>query len=72
MKPHAMSFARTQRPTGRLKERRGLVVKNLGMQKGAKQKQIEIAKKMLENKMDIDTIIELTGLAREEIEKLLN
>ena len=47
-------------------------MKNLGIQKGAKQKQIEIAKKMLENKMDIDTIIELTGLAREEIEKLLN
>ena len=47
-------------------------VKNLGIQKGAKQKQIEIAKKMLENKIDIDTIIKLTGLAREEIEKLLN
>ena len=48
------------------------MVKKLGIQKGAKQKQIEIAKKMLKNKMDIDTIIELTGLAREEIEKLLN
>ncbi len=47
-------------------------MKNLGIQKGAKQKQIEIAKKMLENKIDIDTIIKLTGLAREEIEKLLN
>ena len=46
------------------------MVKRLGIQKGAKQKQIEIAKKMLKNKMDIDTIIELTGLAREEIEKL--
>ena len=46
------------------------MVKKLGIQKGAKQKQIEIAKKMLKNKMDIDTIIELTGLAREEIEKL--
>ena len=44
------------------------VVKKLGMQKS----KIEIAKKMLKNKMDIDTIIELTGLAREEIEKLLN
>ena len=40
--------------------------KKLGMQKS----KIEIAKKMLKNKMDIDTIIELTGLAREEIEKL--
>ena len=48
------------------------MVKKLGIQKGAKQKQIEIAKKMLKNKMDIDTIIELTGLAQEEIEKLLN
>ena len=42
------------------------------MQKGAKQKQIEIAKKMLENKMDIETIIKITGLTRKEIEKLLN
>ena len=47
-------------------------MKNLGIQKGAKQKQIEIAKQMLETKIDIDTIIKLTGLAREEIEKLLN
>ena len=45
-----------------------LVVKNLGMQKS----KVEIAKKMLEDKMDIDTIIRLTVLAREEIEKLLN
>ena len=45
-----------------------LVVKKPGMQKS----KVEIAKKMLENKMDIDTIIKLTGLAREEIEKLLN
>ena len=46
----------------------GKRVKNLGMQKS----KVEIAKKMLEDKMDIDTIIRLTGLAREEIEKLLN
>ena len=38
---------------------------------GAKQKQIEIAKKMLENKMDIETIIKITGLTKEEIEKLI-
>ena len=47
------------------------VVKKLGIQKGAKQKQIEIAKKMLENKMDIETIIKITGLTKEEIEKLI-
>ena len=41
------------------------------MQKGAKQKQIEIAKKMLENKMDIETIIKITELTKEEIEKLI-
>ena len=29
-----------------------------------------MAKKMLEKKYDIDTIIELTGLTREEIEKI--
>ena len=46
-------------------------MKKLGMQKGAKQKQIEIAKKMLENKMDIETIIKITGLTKEEIEKLI-
>ena len=47
------------------------MVKKLGMQKGAKQKQIEIAKKMLEDKMDIETIIKITGLTKEEIEKLI-
>ena len=47
------------------------MVKKLGMQKGAKQKQIEIAKKMLENKMDIETIIKITELTKEEIEKLI-
>ena len=29
-----------------------------------------MAKKMLEKKYDIDTIIELTGLTKEEIEKI--
>ena len=31
---------------------------------------MELAKKMLEKKYNIDTIMELTGLAREEIEKI--
>ena len=31
---------------------------------------MELAKKMLEKKYDIDTIMELTELTREEIEKI--
>ena len=37
---------------------------------GEKKKSIEIAKKMKSKKMDIDDIIEITGLKKEEIEKL--
>ena len=37
---------------------------------GEKKKSIEIAKKLKSKKMDIDDIIEITGLKKEEIEKL--
>ena len=37
---------------------------------GEKKKSIEIAKKMKEEKMDISTIAKITGLKKEEIEKL--
>ena len=37
---------------------------------GEKKKSIEIAKKMKSKKIDIDDIIEITGLKKEEIEKL--
>ncbi len=39
-------------------------------EEGKKEKQLEVAKKMKAKDMDIDTIIEITGLTKEEIEKL--
>lgn len=44
--------------------------KQEGLKEGAKHQKIEIAKKMLENKMDIETIAKLTGLTKEEIKNL--
>ena len=41
-----------------------------GKTKGAREKQIEIAKSMLKENMDIEIIIKITGLTKEEIEKL--
>ena len=37
---------------------------------GKAEKQKEIVKKMLEEKIEIETIIKVTGLSKEEIEKL--
>lgn len=44
--------------------------KSEGISLGIIQDKIEIAKKMLAKEMDIALIIELTGLTKEEIEKL--
>ena len=41
-----------------------------GTLEGKKERSIEIAKKMKEEKMDISTIAKITGLKKEEIEKL--
>ena len=41
-----------------------------GFEKGSKNKSIEIAKNMLKENLDINLIIKLTGLSKEEIEKL--
>lgn len=41
-----------------------------GREEGLKEGKIDIARKMLEKNMDIDTICELTGLERKEILKL--
>lgn len=41
-----------------------------GIEKGKKEKQIEIAKKMLQNNIDLELIIHCTGLIREEIQEL--
>ncbi len=41
-----------------------------GVEKGAREKQIEIAQSMLKENMDIEMIIKITGLKEEEIEKL--
>ena len=42
-----------------------------GVEKGAREKQIEIAKKLLKAKVEMEVIIETTGLTKEEIEKLV-
>lgn len=42
-----------------------------GLEKGKKEKQIEIAKKMLLKNISRDEIMEITGLSKKEIEKLL-
>ena len=41
-----------------------------GRTEGAKEQSIAIAKKMLEKNINIETIMETTGLDKEEIEKL--
>ena len=41
-----------------------------GRQEGEKKKAVETAKKLKEKGMDIELIIEVTGLSKEEIEKL--
>ena len=48
-------------------ERRG---EKIGLEKGKKEKQNDIARKMLKRNMSIEDIIELTGLTQEELEKL--
>lgn len=41
-----------------------------GLAEGKKKNQVEIAKKMKDRKMPLETIIELTDLSKEEIENL--
>ena len=44
--------------------------KNQGIKQGEKQKTLELAKKMKQKNIPTETIEEITGLAKEEIEKL--
>ena len=46
------------------------VGKEEGRAEGAKQKSFDIAKRMLEKGIDIETISELTGLTAEEVSRL--
>lgn len=48
-------------------ESRGI---EIGMKEGEKKNKIELPKRMKAKCMDIDTIIEITGLTKNEIEKL--
>ena len=41
-----------------------------GIRKGTREKQLEVAKKMKEEKLPIELIIKITELTKEEIEKL--
>lgn len=41
-----------------------------GIEKGSQEKALEIAKNLLNAKMDLDSIAKMTGLSMEEIEKL--
>jgi predicted transposase/invertase (TIGR01784 family) len=43
-----------------------------GFNEGKKQKQIEIAKKMLENEFEVDQISNITGLTEEEVNEIKN
>ena len=56
------------RETGR--EEGHKVGKEEGRAEGAKQKSFDIAKRMLEKGIDIETISELTGLTAEEVSRL--
>ena len=46
--------------------------KNLGIEEGIQSRNIQIAKKMLTKKMDIEDISEITGLTKEDIQKIEN
>ncbi len=48
-------------------EEKGIII---GEEKGKKEREIEIAKKMLEQGLDIQTINKITGLSHREIEKI--
>ena len=43
-----------------------------GIREGAKEQNIKIAKKMLEQKLDIEIIMNTTGLSKEKKEKIRN
>ncbi len=43
---------------------------SFGQEEGKKQKQIEIAKNMKDEKIDISIIMKVTSLTKEEIEKI--
>ena len=45
--------------------------KKEGIEQGAKEKEVQIAKNMLKEKASIEFIIKVTGLTKEEIEKLV-
>ena len=45
--------------------------KKEGIEQGAKEKELQIAKNMLKKGMNVSDIIEITGLTKEEIEKLI-
>ena len=51
-------------------QKAGQQEKKNGIIEGKAERNNEIAKKMKDKGMDIETIVELTGLTREEIEKL--
>lgn len=43
-----------------------------GIEQGSFNEKIAIAKNMLMNNMDVETIVKLTGISKEEVEKLSN
>ena len=70
---HQIEYAReTGREEGhKVGKEEGLKVGRAeGRAEGAKQKSFDIAKRMLEKGIDIETISELTGLTAEEVSKL--
>ena len=60
-----------EKATYRLGEKRGIEHgKGQGMELGIAKEKQEIAKKMLKRKINIEEIMEITGLTKEEIESL--
>ena len=53
----------------KLKEKKGI---NKGIEQGRKQEKIQIAKEMKKESLEINTIVKLTGLSLEEIERIGN
>ena len=39
---------------------------------GRKERDIEIAKKMIEKGMDVDTIVDITGISRKKLEEIVS
>jgi predicted transposase/invertase (TIGR01784 family) len=68
--PQFELIERIKKEEKKLREQAEKKALNKGRKEGKKEKTIEMAKGMLKKKYPVEEIIELTGLTREEIEKI--